>query len=139
MKYPFVLERDEDGWLVRFPDVPEALTGVRDPEAEQEEIADCLITALAAYAANGEPFPHASPDTDAAGVIAVPALIQAKLALIRAMTEEGIGLRELARRLGADPKQVHRLLDLNHRSHIDALERALAALGRRLAISARAA
>ncbi len=139
MRYAFILERDGDGWLVRFPDVPEALTAVRDPDAERNEIADCLVTALAAYASNGESFPRASSVADAAGVVDVPALIQAKLALMRAMTEEGIGLRALARRLGVDPRQVHRLLDLDHRSHINAVERALAALGRRIEISACAA
>ncbi len=139
MKYVYTLERDGDAWLVRFPDVPEALTGVADPDSEREAIADCLITALAAYAAGGEPFPPARRQSGAAGSITVPALIQAKLALMRAMAEEGIGLRELARRMGCDPKQVHRLLDLDHRSRIGEIERALQFLGRSLDVTARTA
>ncbi|HEX5079234.1 MAG TPA: hypothetical protein VFV80_08795 [Geminicoccaceae bacterium] len=39
---------------------------------------------------------------------------------------------QLARRLGLQENAVRRLLDLDHRSHIDQVDRALAALGRRL-------
>ena len=41
---------------------------------------------------------------------------------------------DLARRLGLHANAVRRLLDLDHRSHIDQLDRALAALGRRLEV-----
>jgi antitoxin HicB len=40
----------------------------------------------------------------------------------------------LAERLGCDPRQVRRLLDLDHNSRLDQLEAALAALGKRLII-----
>jgi antitoxin HicB len=40
----------------------------------------------------------------------------------------------LAERLGRDPRQVRRLLDLDHHSRLDQLEAALATLGQRLAI-----
>jgi cell division inhibitor SulA len=42
--------------------------------------------------------------------------------------------RELARRLGLQENGVRRLLDLDHRSHIDQVDRALAALGKRLEV-----
>lgn len=144
MRYPYTLEPDGADYLVRFPGVPEALTGVSDPHAEKSEIADCLIAALAAYAAEGAPLPvpaHAAKATaaKASGVIDVPVLSQAKLALIRAMAEEEVGLRALARRLGNDPKQVARLVDFDHNSRIGDIERALAALGRQLELQSRAA
>jgi hypothetical protein len=41
---------------------------------------------------------------------------------------------ELARRLGLQENAVRRLLELDHRSHIDQLDRALAALGIRLEV-----
>jgi len=139
MQYAYTIEPDGADYLVRFPGVPEALTGVSDPKAERDGIADCLITALAAYAADGAPLP-APGDVDApAGAIDVPLLIQAKLALIRAMAEEEMGLRALARRLGVDPKQVSRLIDLDHNSRVGDIERALAVLGRHLELHASAA
>ena len=43
----------------------------------------------------------------------------------------------MARRIGCDPKDIRRLLDLMHRSRLDRLEAALAALGKRLVVEVR--
>jgi antitoxin HicB len=51
------------------------------------------------------------------------------------MRQEGVTQVELARRIGRDQKDVRRLLDLDHRSHIGLVEDALAQLGRRLVVS----
>ena len=61
-------------------------------------------------------------------------LVAAKLALYEAMRAQRITRTDLARRLGLQENAVRRLLDLDHRSHIDQLDRALAALGRRLEV-----
>jgi antitoxin HicB len=45
----------------------------------------------------------------------------------------------LREKLGVAPPQIDRLLDLRHHSRTDALERALAALGRSLSLSVGAA
>ena len=45
------------------------------------------------------------------------------------MRAEGVGKAALARRLGVALPQIDRLLDLRHASRLDAIERALAALG----------
>jgi antitoxin HicB len=50
------------------------------------------------------------------------------------MRAERITRTELARRLGLQENAVRRLLDLDHRSHLDQLDRALAALGKRLEV-----
>ena len=50
------------------------------------------------------------------------------------MRAQGITRTELARRLGLQENAVRRLLDLDHRSHIDQIDRALAALGQRLEV-----
>jgi antitoxin HicB len=49
------------------------------------------------------------------------------------MRAQRITKTELARRLGAE-NAIRRLLDLDHRSHIDQVNRALAALGKRLEV-----
>jgi antitoxin HicB len=63
------------------------------------------------------------------------ALIAAKLALRNAMTKCGVNNCELARQLGLQENGVRRLLDLDHRSHIDSIQKAMAVLGRRLVVS----
>jgi antitoxin HicB len=50
------------------------------------------------------------------------------------MRAEPITRTALARRLGLQENAVRRLLDLDHHSHIDQLDRALAALGKRLEV-----
>ena len=64
----------------------------------------------------------------------MPPLVAAKLALYEAMRAQGITRTELARRLGLQENAVRRLLDLDHRSHIHQIDRALAALGQRLEV-----
>ena len=67
--------------------------------------------------------------------MALPPLVAAKLALYQAMKDDGVTQVELARRTKRDQKDVRRLLDLDHRSHIELVEDALAKLGRRLIVS----
>jgi antitoxin HicB len=79
----------------------------------------------------GIPTPRAS----GSDYVELPALSTAKVALYQAMRAEGVGKAALARRLGIALTQVDRLLDLGHHSRLDALERALAALGRSLTLT----
>jgi antitoxin HicB len=53
------------------------------------------------------------------------------------MLDAGVSNVVLARRLGLEEKAVRRLRDPLHRSHIDAVERALRLLGKRLEVSIR--
>jgi len=56
--YRYTLERQHNGWwLVRFPEIPEALT---EGETEQEARAnarDCVVAALEGYTKAGRPLP----------------------------------------------------------------------------------
>ena len=64
-------------------------------------------------------------------------MVAAKLAIYDAMRHQGMTSSALAARLGCDPRQVRRLLDLDHASTLAQLERALAALGKRLVLEVR--
>jgi antitoxin HicB len=55
------------------------------------------------------------------------------------MREAAVGKSELARRLGIHENEPRRLLDPRHASKPEALERALSAVGRRLAVKLREA
>ena len=72
-------------------------------------------------------------------LIELPALILAKLALMRRMHETGTTKVELARLLGVSEGAVRRLLRFDHRSHIDRIEAALRRLGGRLELRLRPA
>ena len=137
--YPYeVRPEPEGGFFVSFPDVPEALTGT-ETEADIPLMAeDVLVTALSFYTDMAKPLPAPSPAHGRPFAV-VPALAAAKLALHGAMLDAGVSNLELGRRLGLDEKAVRRLRDPLHRSHIDAVEAALRALGKRIEVTVRAA
>ncbi len=93
---------------------------------------------MSALVEDNHPIPPPSP---AAGrpVVSVPALAAAKLALHDAMLQAHLSNVELGRRLGLDEKEVRRLRDPLHRSHIDRVEAALRVLGKRLEVEVREA
>ncbi len=138
MTYPVTLATDpETGQVMaRFPDIPEAITvGANATDALRHAL-DALLCALAGYIASGRPIPEASTKAAEKPAIDLPAIVSAKLALYTAMRRQAITQTALAEKLGVDPRQVRRLLDLDHRSRMDQLEAALAALGMRLVVSA---
>lgn len=140
--FPYVAAREKGDVAVSFPGVAGAHTWVPKGTAEAEAraiIEDCLIAALGGYIEAGEPLPKAPKPKRGQKTIELSALISAKLALYEAMRAERMSNAGLARRLGLQENAVRRLLDLDHRSHIGEVERALAALGRRLVVSSEAA
>lgn len=125
--YPVDYTPQDSGYLVTFPDVPEAITDGRTREEAAERAIDGLVTALSFYVDAGEPLPVPGKGKTYA---IVPALQAAKLALYQAMKSGKVTTAELARRLDATDTAARRLVDLRHRSHIDQVIRALNLLGK---------
>ena len=67
-------------------------------------------------------------------LVAPPLLLAAKLALYQTMRDQNVSNVQLARRLDVVEGSVRRLVDPDHRSHVDAVEAALAQLGKRLVL-----
>ena len=135
LDYPVHLEAaEEGGFIVTFPDVPEAITQGEDEDEALLRAVDALETALSFYIDDRRPLPIPSA---AAGrpVVRPSALESAKLALYAEMTTQGVRKSELARRLGWRPPQVDRLFDLRHASRFDQIEAAARALGRRVNVT----
>lgn len=133
--YAYEVVRDDGAYLIRFPDVPEAITVADTADAIEADAIDCLVTALAGYVLDGRSVPGARQARSGERVACLPVLDEAKLELLRALTETGTRRTDLARLLDVDEKAVRRLLDFDHQSHIGQIERALAMLGRRLEVS----
>lgn len=136
--YPVELEPEPDGSAVNlsFPDVRGARTW-GDDEAEALSLAeDCLIAALGGYVELDHTIPKPSP-ARGRPTVSLPPLVAAKLALYEAMRAQGVSREDLAARLGMAEPAMRRLLDLDHRSHLDQLEAALRCLGKRLELTVR--
>jgi antitoxin HicB len=134
--YPVNLTPDETdgGFVVTFPDVPEAITQGTDVSDALAQAADALEEALAGRIRRGDPIPEPSETGPDQQVVLVPALTAAKAALYLALREARISKSELAQRLGYDEKEVRRLLDPKHLSKLPRIQKALAALGKRIAV-----
>ncbi len=136
--YPATLSRDEDRRvLVRFRDLPEALTDGADEDEAVSEAMDCLDEAIAGRILDGEDIPRPSRPKKRERLVSVPAHTAAQAALYIAMREAGISKSALARRLGCDEKEARRLLDPRHPSKVQRLEEALAVLGGTLEVRLR--
>jgi antitoxin HicB len=135
LDYPARLEAaEEGGFVVSFPDVPEARTQGEDKAEALLRAADALETALEFYADAGEDLPRASRPKRGQRTVRPCAQAAIKLSIYQTMRDEGVRKSELARRLGWHMPQVDRLLDLHHASRLEHAEAALAALGRELSV-----
>jgi len=138
MRYAVNLSPDDNGTLlVTIPDLPEAVTFGVDRDDALARAVDAIETAIMAAIAAREDVP--APKAKGRDTVALPALSIAKIELYRAMRAESVGKAALAKRLGVALPQIDRLLDLRHASRLDAIERALATLGRSLSIVVKSA
>ncbi len=132
MRYPVNLEPDTGGYVVSFPDIPEALTQGDDREDALAMALDALVTSFDFYFEDSRPVPSPSPVTG--DYVEVPASVAAKVLLLNAFLASGLTRVELASRIGIKKQEVTRLFDLHHATKIDTIQKALAVLGKRLEI-----
>lgn len=134
--YPasFLPEKNGRGFHVRFPDLPEALTGGADLDDTREQAADCLAEALAGRIGRGDAIPVPSRVKRGQVGVNVPLYLAPKLALYLAMREGRMRNAELARRLGVSETVIRRMLDPKHNTKPERIQAALAALGKRIVV-----
>jgi len=135
--YPasFLREENGKGFYVRFPDVPEALTGGDDLDDTLAQAADCLAEAIAGRIRRGDDIPAPSRSKRGQRLIGVPLYLAPKLALYLAMREHGTRNTELAKRLGVSETVVRRMLDPKHGTKPERIQAALAVLGKRIVVT----
>jgi antitoxin HicB len=131
-RYPATLQPDEEGRvLVRFLDLPEALTDGADLTEALAEAADCLSEALASRIVDGQEIPLPTPTEAGPGqhIISPSPTIALKAALYTALRHRDMTVADLATRLDMDWHQAARLIDPRRPSKLTSLATALDALG----------
>jgi antitoxin HicB len=123
------------GFVVSFPDVPEAITQGDDMADARTMAEEALGMALLGYLAQARRLPKAKAKGRDLVPVAVAPDVAAKLAVLEAFTEAGISKADLARRLAKDEKEVRRMLDPRHPTKLPALTEALRVLGKRLVVA----
>jgi len=136
MEYPakFTADREKGGFVVTFPDVPEAITQGDTLEEAMSMASEALELALTFYTEQWKDLPIPGAGKRGMRMVRLPALSDAKFKLYSALRAAGIRRVDLARRLRCSPSQVDRLLDVSHHSKLDQIEAAFAAIGKRLDI-----
>ena len=134
LAYPIVLDDNDDTVMATCPDIPELTTFGDTRDDALLRASDALEEALAARIHEHMDIPI---PTEGENYVAVPSLTAVKVMLYQGIRDAGIGKAELARRLGWHLPQVDRVLDVRHKSRLDQMDAALAAIGIRLDVSAR--
>ena len=98
-----------------------------------------LAVALTGYVQQQRDIPAPSSAKKGQEIVTLSPLVAAKLALYTAMRQQGVTKVALAARLGLSESVVRRLVNPDHRSHISQVEKALRAVGRKLAVEDQAA
>ena len=133
--YPARLARDGDGFLVTFPDIPEAITSGNTREEALEMAADALVTAMDFYFEDRRKVPLPSAPKRGQELVDLPPSVAVKVLLLNELLDQGLRNAELARRMHTSPQEVTRLTNLHHPTKIDTVAKALQVLGRRLEVS----
>ena len=137
LQYPANFEAEEEGgYVVTFPDIPEAITQGENVEDALRHAADALETALEFYFDARRPVPVPSRPKRGQRVVELPISVAAKVLLLNEMVRQKVRPAELARRIGTTPQEVNRLTNIRHSTRIDGVDSALRALGKRLIVRA---
>jgi len=134
--YPATFRKDKDGRvLVLFPNFPRSATDGADASEAMAQAIDCLGSSVAFALAYREDIPRPSAPKRGQKVVPVPLWIAPKLALYWRMRELGLNNSQLARKLGVRETVVRRMLDPNHATRSERLQRVLEVLGQKVVLA----
>jgi len=133
--YPYTLEPQEGGgYLVQFADFEEAFTEGATEEEAAFNAAEVLSLVIEQRLADGQSILWPSP-AEGRPVASPQARVQVALLLRKAREEQGRTLAEMARALQTSWPSAQRLEQATANPTLKQLERAAAALGKRLSIT----
>ena len=133
INYPAKVERDPDGWyVVTCPDFGGGATDGATRDEALAEAKDLLRELLATTIREGGGLPAPSRGGELRPLIVPPVQIALKSALYEAYRQAGISQRQLARELGVAEGAVRRMLNPDHPTKAETIERALRHLGKRV-------
>lgn len=134
----FEPDQEAGGYVVTFPDFGYGATQGETDEEAMEMARDLLMLSIGDFMREGKPLPRAKRHRGLHfRAVELPALQTAKVELYAAFLESGLKKTEFADRIGIAKTHVDRLFSLRHRSRLDQMEAAFAAVGKRLHVEVR--
>lgn len=133
--YPARFQKERDGYVVTFRDIPEATTGASTKKEAIEMAGDALATAMEFYFEDRRLVPMPTKARDGEELITLPASVAVKVLLLNEMLRENVTPSKLAKKLDASPQTITRIVDLHHATKIDTLAEAFKVMGKTLSFS----
>jgi antitoxin HicB len=136
--YDYAIRFEEDtcpGLAVYCRDLPLLNSYGDDREHAISEAVDAIETTLSIFVDQRLAIPVASPPQAGEEAIHLPAVTVAKIILWNEMMARDMRKVDLCRLLGLVQTQGDRLVDFLHTSKMEAIEKALIALGKRIRVS----
>lgn len=127
----------EGGWVIRFRDLPDAISQAEGDEDPIDIAEGCLQATIEGRLLYGEPIPEPSAAVAGEILVAVPIETATKAALLAAVQASGGSRVALAKALKMDEKELRRMLDPRHASKLPRVARVLKALGKELLLTVR--
>lgn len=140
--YDYAIRFETDtvpGLAVFCRDLPELNSYGDDQAHALAEAVDAIETTLSIYVDQRRAIPQATAPEAGEHVVHLPAVTVAKIALWNEMVAREMRKADLCRLLGLSQTQGDRLVDFLHNTKMEALENALAKLGKRLVVQLEAA
>ncbi|TAA18209.1 type II toxin-antitoxin system HicB family antitoxin [Pseudoxanthomonas winnipegensis] len=135
LEYPAHFQKERDGYVVSFRDIPEALTSGATKKEALEMAADALATAMEFYFEDRRQVPMPSKAKAGEEGVILPASVAIKVLLLNEMLKEKFTPSKLAKKLEVSPQTVTRIVDLHHATKIDTLADTFRAMGKTLTFS----
>lgn len=135
-EYPveIVAGNDTEGYTLQFPDMTQGITDGDTLEEALANAVNCLDTVIELYVEHlKQPLPTPSP-ANGRHVIRPTPQAELKAALHNEMMAQKITKSEMARRLNIAPPNFERVMNFKHKTKLETLNAAFAALGKRLEI-----
>jgi antitoxin HicB len=132
MIYPVRLDHADDGITITFRDLPEAISAAQSDDEALHNASEVLSLALESRLEAGEPIPE--PSAPEEGELFITPDANTQVAVLFRLAREGRSLSDIARAMGTSWAAVQRLENPKHSPTLKQLEKAAAALGKRLVI-----
>ncbi len=124
MFYPARFEpAEEGGFVVTFPDLPEAITQGDDFDEAMEMAEDVLMSCVEIYFDAEKPFPIPQSAKHGQTLVFLPDSVYAKVLLHNTMLKENLTKAELSRLTSIRPPEIQRILTPSHNTKIDTISR----------------
>lgn len=134
IKYKINIQNNDDVFVISMPCMPEFNAIACRQVDIQKEAFDAFELSLDFYTETKRPIPLPTECQECNHALVIPEIMAAKIYLYNEWLASNTTKIQLATRIGTKPSNLDRLFDFRYRSEMEAIELALAGLGKSLEV-----